>query len=261
MGEKSKRLPLLSNPRARMSVCIQVSVMFHSWVFSGFNSNAQAQAIRSEKAQLLQALAYARRAGVDVSAYQQTLKEPPFEAGFEARTDLARSVHSKLEQMLDQVNRQISQGDPDVVAANHQSILIVDSGDARTLSHSLLVKRDGTVNYTIDANAPAIGSYGGEQYHYGGSSGTLRIEREQAERLFALVGDGSKLHSIKATALLPDRDDGNYLVPQMIYVDYNDDTSPNLLCASAEQGKSMADCCKKIEAATKIIELAQIARK
>lgn len=260
MGEKSSRLPLLSNPRARMSVCIQMSVMFHSWVFSGFNSNAQAQAIASEKAQLLQALAYARRAGIDVSSYQQTLKEPPFEAGFEARTDLAKEVHSKLEQMLDQVNRQIAHGDPDVVAANHQGILIVDSGDSKTLSHSLLVKRDGTVDYTIDNNAPAIGTYGGEQYRYGGSAGTVKIPKIQAERLFTLVGDGGKLHTLKAAALLPDRDDGNYLVPQMVYVDYNDDTSPNLLCASTEQGESMADCCKHIEAATKIIQLAQIAR-
>src|SRR5882757_8943249 len=141
MVEKTSRLSLLSNPRARMSLCIQMSVMFHSWVFLGVSSNAQAQAIRGEKAELLQALAYARRAGIDVSAYHQTLKEPPFEAGFEGRTDLAKWVHSRLEQMLDQVNREISQGDPERVAANRDGILIVDSGDAQTLSHSLLVRR------------------------------------------------------------------------------------------------------------------------
>jgi len=172
--EKSSRLSLLSNSRARMSVCIQISIMFHSWVFLSVSSNAQAQVIRHEKAQLLQALAYARRAGIDVSTYHQTLKEPPFEAGFEGRTELAKSVHSKLEQMLDQVNRQISRGDPDRVAANRNGILIVDSGDSETLSHSLLVRPDGTVSYTVDKRSPPIGAPGG-QYKYGGKTGTTKI--------------------------------------------------------------------------------------
>ena len=259
MVENSSRLSFLSTPRARMSVCIQMSVMFHSWVFMGFSANAQTQAIRHEKAELLQALAYARRAGIDVSAYHQTLKEPPFEAGFEARTDLAKWVHSRLEQMSDQVNREISQGDPDKVAANRDGILIVDSGDAQTMSHSLLVKRDGTVNYTVDKHATPIGSPSG-QSRYGGKTGITRISHDQTAKLFELA-QGNDLHKIPATALLPDRDDGNYLVNQIIYVDYNDQTSPNLLCSSSKQGREMVDCCKNIEAMTKINELSYIAQK
>ncbi len=256
MVEKSRRLSLLSHPRVRMSACIQMSIMFHSWVFLGVSSNAQAQVIRHEKAQLLQALAYARRAGIDVSAYHQTLKEPPFEAGFEGRTELAKSVHSKLEQMLDQVNRQISRGDPDKVAVNRNGILIVDSGDSKTLSHSLLVNRDGTVKYTVDKHSPSIGSPSG-QYKYGGKTGTTKVSQAQVERLFELAS-ASNLHTLPATALLPDRDDGNYLVHQIIYVDFNDETSPNLLCASSKDGQQMVECCKNIEASTNIIELARI---
>lgn len=254
--EKSSRLSLLSNSRARMSVCIQISIMFHSWVFLSVSSNAQAQVIRHEKAQLLQALAYARRAGIDVSAYHQTLKEPPFEAGFEGRTELAKSVHSKLEQMLDQVNRQISRGDPDRVAANRNGILIVDSGDSKTLSHSLLVRPDGTVSYTVDKHSPPIGAPGG-QYKYGGKTGTTKISQAQVERLFELTSQGN-LHTLPATALLPNRDDGNYLVHQIIYVDFNDETSPNLLCASSEKGQQMVECCKNIEDSTNIVQLAHI---
>lgn len=242
-----------------MSVCIQMSVMFHSWVFLGVSSNAQAQAIRHEKAQLLQALAYARRAGIDVSAYHQTLKEPPFEAGFEGRTELAKSVHSKLDQMLDQVNREIAHGDPDKVAANRNGILIVDSGDAETLSHSLLVRPDGTVSYTIDNHSPPIGAPSG-QFKYGGKIGTTKISQSAVEQLFELAS-ATNLQTIPATALLPDRDDGNYLVHQIIYVDYSDTTSPNLLCASSKRGSEMLDCCKKIEASTKINELAHIVQK
>lgn len=259
MGEKTRRLHLLSNQRARMSACIQLSVMFHAWVFSGFSSNAQAQAIRSEKAQLMQALAYARRAGIDISAYQQTLKESPFEVGFENRPDLARAAHSLLEQMLDQVSRKLSNGDPDVVAANRDGILIVDSGDSKILSHALLVRRDGSVQYTIDNNVPGLRA-SGKQYRFGGKTGSLKISTAQAARLFELTGDGARLHSIAATALLPDREDGNYLIPQMVYVDYNDTTSPNLLCASNQQGKDLAECCQSIEAATQINKLAQVSK-
>ncbi|RTL41739.1 MAG: hypothetical protein EKK48_12520 [Candidatus Melainabacteria bacterium] len=257
MGEKIRRLPLLSNQRARMSACIQLSVMFHAWVFSGFSANAQAQAIRSEKAQLMQALAYARRAGIDISTYQKTLKEPPFEAGFENRPELARAAHSLLEQMLDQVSRQLSNGDPDVVAANRDGILIVDSGDSKVASHSLLVRRDGSVQYTIDNNVPGLRA-SGQQYRFGGKTGSIKISTAQAARLFELTGDGGKLYRIAATALLPDRDDGNFLIPQMVYVDYNDNTSPNLLCASNEHGKELAECCKSIQASTQINKLAQI---
>ncbi len=255
MGEKPSRVPILTSPRARMSACIQVSVMLHAWVFSSFGANAQAQAIRSEKAQLMQALAYARRAGIDVSTYQQTLKEPPFQSGFEGRRDLAKAAHSKLEQMLDQVNREISHGDPDLVGSNHDAILIVDSGDTKTLSYALLVRRDGSIDYTVDQNTPAIGSIG-KQYRFGGRNGTTRISKLQAESLFQLIGDGSKLHNIPANNLFPNRDDGNLLIPQMVYVDYNDQTSPNLLCASSKQGDELAACCKSIEAATEIGKIA-----
>jgi len=233
--------------------------MFHSWVFLGVSSNAQAQAIRHEKAQLLQALAYARRAGIDVSAYHQTLKEPPFVAGFEGRTELAKAAHSKLEQMLDQVNREISNGDADRVAANRNGILIVDSGDVDTLSHSLLVRPDGTVEYTVDKHSAAIGSQSGE-YRYGGQKGTTKIPHAQVERLHQLT-DSSKLHALPATALLPDRDDGNYLVHQILYVDFSDETSPNLLCASSKQGQQLVECCKAIEDSTKINQLAHITQK
>jgi hypothetical protein len=256
MVEKSTRVSLLTNNRGRMSLCIQLSVTLHIWIFMSVTSNAQAQVIRHEKATLLQALAYARRAGIDVSAYQQTLKEAPFEPGYEGRMELSKAVHSKFEQMIDQVDREISGGDADKVAANLNNILLVDTGGTNELSHSLLVHPDGTVEYTVDHTAAAIGS-GRNEYQRGGKTGATKISQQEAARLFALV-DSTKLQSIPASALIADRDDGNYLVQQIVYLDFADQTSPNLLCASSKEAKQLLDCCKKIELTTKINKIAQI---
>ena len=239
-----------------MSLCIQISVLIHSWIFLSVSSNAQAQAIRHEKSTLLQALAYARRAGVDVSAYQQTLKEPPFEPGFESRMEIARAVHSKLGQMIDQVNREISRADADKVAASRDGVLIVDTGGANTLSHALLIHPDGRVNYTVDNVSSSIGSDQRVGKH-GGMSGMTKISRKHVEHLFKFV-NALNIPSLPANALLPDREDGNYLVPQIVYVDFADQTSPNLLCASSQEGHQLVDCCKEIEAETKINELAHL---
>lgn len=257
--EKTSRQSLLTNNRARMSLCIQISVLVHSWIFLSVSSNAQAQAIRHEKSTLLQALAYARRAGVDVSAYQQTLKEPPFEPGFEGRMELAKAVHSKLEQMIDQVNREISRADADKVAASRDDVLIVDTGGANTLSHALFIHPDGTVDYTVDNVAASIGS-GQRVGKHGGIIGVTKISRKHVEQLFKLV-NSLNIPSLPADALLPDREDGNYLVPQIVYVDFADQTSPNLLCASSKEAHQLADCCKEIETATKINELAHLSQK
>ncbi len=259
MMEKSGRQSLLTNNRARMSLCIQISVLIHSWIFLSVSSNAQAQAIRHEKSTLLQALAYARRAGVDVSAYQQTLKEPPFEPGFESRMEIAKAVHSKLGQMIDQVNREISRADADKVAASRDGVLIVDTGGANTLSHALLIHPDGKVDYTVDNIAAPIGS-GRMLPKHGGSSGNTKIAKEQAEELFELMHK-LNIPSLPANAILPDREDGNYLVPQIVYVDFADQTSPNLLCATSKEGQQLVDCCRKIETATKINKLAYLSAK
>lgn len=254
MTEAKSLFSWYKSSRSRMSLCIQLSVIAHTWVFIGVSSNAQAQALRSEKAELFQALAYARRAGIDVAAYQQSLKEAPFLPGFETRSDLARAAHAKMAQMLDQVNREISQGDPDQVASRRDSVLIVNSGDNNIMSHSLFVSKNGTIEYSIDNHSPGIG-ISSQHSRTGGKTGILQISTAQASRLFDLATKHD-LQSLHATALLPDRDDGNYLVNQYIYLDFEDKTSPNLLCASSIPGQQLVACCKEIEQTLKMQELA-----
>lgn len=241
--------------RTPFSICLHASVVIHSWIFIGCNSNAEAQAIRSERAEVLQALAYARRAGIDVSAYEQTLKEPPFEPGLETKPNKARLVQSRLAAMLAQINEEIAYGNPDLVAENKDGILIMDSGANNTQSHAMLVKPDGTVKYTIDKKAKAI-DYGRKYVELAEESGQAKISPEIAAQLFELVKK-SKIQNFQADEALPDREDGNYFVNQTVYVDYGDASSQNLLCTSNPEGKKLLRFCRQISAQIQIDKLSK----
>lgn len=240
--------------RTVMTLCIQVSMFLHWWLFLSLNTYAHVKQLTTEKTALLKSMAYARRIGIDVSTYQSALKAPPFQPRFEHQLEFARLIHTQLNQMLKRLNKEIALGNYLKGAANNDAVLIVDSGDEDVISHALLVHPNGRVECQVDTGntiQPISGHIIATVTSDGRWHKILTLPRSQAHALFGLLSDPNNLESLPADRNAPQQ-------AQMLYVDYKGHSTPNLLCADTPDGQDLAACCKKIQAELKITEIAHL---